>query len=161
MTPNDKQEKQGRMEKAEQLAKEYFREGLNCSESVMRAFLDLHETPLPPEIVGLTTGFGGGIGRTKNICGAVSGAVMAVGVVKGRADPFAKEDRKERAKELTEIYKPFAAMIAELKDSYGTIICGELSDPFADFEAKERKKNCQQIIGRCAALSIKYADGPL
>lgn len=145
-------------EKAEQLAKEYFREGLNCAECVLLAFMDTHETGFPEEVLALATGFGGGIGHTKNMCGAISGAVMALGLVRGRKNPFAKETPKERALELREIYPAFAEMVRQIEEDYGTLICAELSNPHGEFEGKARRKNCQEIIGYCAALSAKCAE---
>lgn len=152
-----KKTKEELMAEADNIARNYFRQGLNCSECVLRTFLDMHDSPLPDEVMALASGFGGGVGRTRNMCGAISGAVMALGVVNGRKNPFEKETPRERAKELTQVYKPFAEMINEVQDTYGTVICRELSAPHGDFECKERKKSCQQIIGHCAALATKYA----
>ena len=63
-----------RAELVEQDAKECFKQGLNCSECVMTAFLNHFDTGLPKEVVKLATGFGGGMGHTKNTCGAITGA---------------------------------------------------------------------------------------
>ena len=62
-----------RAELVEQDAKECFKQGLNCSECVMTAFLNHFDTGLPKEVVKLATGFGGGMGHTKNTCGAITG----------------------------------------------------------------------------------------
>lgn len=145
------------MQQAEEIARGYFKQGLNCSECVFRTFLDTHETGLPDEVIGLSSGFGGGLGRTRNTCGAITGAVLAVGAAKGRKNPLAKETPAERAKELTEVYSPFQQMIHEIEEHYGTLNCKELSAPHGEFEGKARKKNCQEIIGYCAALAAKYA----
>lgn len=141
---------------AEELAKKYFRQGLNCAESVFQAALDLNETSLPKEVVGLASGFGGGMGHTKNTCGAITGAVLAVGLAKGRENPMEKETPAEQAAEKKEVYKPFAEMIREIEEKYGTLICKELSDPHGDFEGKARRKNCMEITGYCAGLAQKY-----
>ncbi len=147
-----------RMQMAGDIAMNYFKQGLNCTECVMRAFMDMHDTGLPEEVICMGTGFGGGIGHTKNICGAITGACMAVGMVKGRRDPFEKEEMKDRVKQLQgEIYPVFGGLVEEIQDKYGTLICRELSDPFGDFNGKERKRNCKQMIGYCASLAEKYA----
>lgn len=148
------------MTEAEAMAKNYFKQGLNCAECVMRTFLDTHDTGFSEEIMALSTGFGGGMGRTRNTCGAITGAVLALGTLKGRKNAFEKETPAERTKDLVTIYEPFADLINEIKDTYGTLICSELSAPHGDFECKSRKKNCQQIIGHCAALAAKYAMPP-
>ena len=64
-------------EKAKYEAQNYFREGLNCSECVFKSYLDLQLTDFPPEVVALSSGFGGGIGMTQNTCGAILGAALA------------------------------------------------------------------------------------
>ena len=147
------------MDKAEALAKDYFRKGLNCAECVVQATMDLGLIDLPPETVAFATGFGGGIGRTRNMCGAVSGAVMAISAVKGRRNPLGKDTLQERVKELYDekgIYSYFAAFVNEMKDEYGTLICSELSEPHGEFEGKARKRNCMQLTGYCTRLAVKY-----
>jgi len=145
--------------KTEEQAKGYFKQGLNCSECVLRAFMDTHETGLPDEVITLATGFGGGMGHTQNNCGAVSGAVMAFGAVKGRRDPFALEDMGARISQLqNDIYPIFGKMVTELKEQEGTLICKELCDPFGDFDSVDRKRNCKRLIAYCAGLAARYAE---
>jgi len=148
------------MEKAEAAAKGYFREGLNCSECVFQSFLDLGLTDLPREVIALSSGFGGGIGMTKNTCGALLGAAMSVAAVKGRKDPKAKESMDERIEELYGeggIYSIFSSLVKEFEEKYGTVSCKEITDVFPDWHSRERKKNCQSIVGYAAALGVKYA----
>ena len=148
-----------RMALAETTAKNYFRTGLNCTECVVQTFMDMHDVDLPKEVMFLCTGFGGGMGSTRNACGAITGTVLALGMVKGRRDPFAKEEMRDRIEELHHgIYPVFHDMITEIKEHYGTIICSELSAGFDDFEGKPRKRNCMQMIGYCAAIVEKYSD---
>ena len=144
-------------EQACQGGKDYFKQGLNCAECVMCSFMELHETDLPKEVIALATGFGAGMGNTKNTCGAINGAVMAVSSVIGRKNPMEKETVPERIQELKKIYEPIGAMVKEIEKKYGTLICKELSNPLGSFEGKERKKNCMEIIGYCSALAMKYA----
>lgn len=149
-----------KLQTAEEVSKGYFRQGLNCTECVLRTYMDLYETGLPDEVLCMASGFGGGIGHTKNMCGAISGAVMALGIVKGRRNPFGpKEEMGERIAQLQqEVYPPFAEMIGEIKEEYGTLICSEMSQPFGEFDSKPRKKNCMSIIAVCARLAVKYAE---
>lgn len=44
--------------------------------------MDIYDVELSEDILCMATGFGGGIGHTKNICGAITGSVMALGTVK-------------------------------------------------------------------------------
>jgi len=147
-----------RMDEAERRGKDYFRQGLNCSECVLRTFMDMHETDLPESIIRLASGFGGGMGHTKNTCGAITGAVLALGLVKGR-DPFASEEVKDRITQLNEeVYPSFAPMIREMEQEFGTLICAELSAPHGDFDGRARKKSCMQMIAHCCRLAEKYAE---
>ena len=154
----EKQEELTLLEQVDKDARNYFKQGLNCSECVMSSFLDHYETDLPREILALATGFGGGMGHTKNTCGAITGAVMALSTAIGRKNPLEKETMKERIKELNGIYDIVGEMVNEIKDEYGTLICSELSDPYGEFEGKTRKKNCMSMIGYCAALAMEYTE---
>lgn len=145
------------IEQAEQNSSNYFRQGLNCTECIMCTFLDIYNKDMPRESMALATGFGSGMGETKNTCGAITGAVMALSSVIGRKDPFAKETVGERIRELKEIYGLVGEMVQEIEEHYGTLICKELSAPLGEFEGKARKKNCMQIIGYCGGLAMKYA----
>lgn len=67
-------------------AKEYFLSGYNCAQSVFMAFCE--ETGLDEETAAkLASSFGGGMGRLREVCGAVSGMFMAAGLIKGYSDP--------------------------------------------------------------------------
>ena len=67
-----------KMALADEISRGYFRQGLNCTECVLKTFMDIYDIDLPEDILCMATGFGGGIGHTKNICGASPGAVMAL-----------------------------------------------------------------------------------
>ena len=69
------------MERAEKAAK-LFLEGYNCAQAVFVAYSDL--TGLTPEYAArLASSFGGGMGRLREVCGAVSGMFMVAGVLYG------------------------------------------------------------------------------
>lgn len=147
-----------KMAVADEVSRGYFRQGLNCAECVLRTFMDMHDINLPDDVIRIASGFGGGMGHTKNTCGAITGAVLALGTVKGR-DPFEKEDIKDRVKQIQgEVYPTFGSMVNEIKEHYGTLNCDELSNPFGDFAGKARKKNCMEMIAYCSALAEKYAN---
>ena len=148
--------KQEYIEKAETVAGEYFKQGLNCAECVFQSCLDMQNVNLPKEVISLASGFGGGMGQTRNTCGAITGAILALSALKGR-NPFEKETPKERIQQIQQVYVPFKEMVQEIEQHYGTLICKELSAPHGDFAGKERKKNCKQVISYCAGLGAKYA----
>ena len=67
-----------------QQAVEYFMEGYGCGQSVAAAFADLSGfTPEQAKMVG--AGFGGGVGRLRMMCGAVSGVVILAGMKDGQS----------------------------------------------------------------------------
>jgi len=66
-------------------ARKNFSKGFNCAECVMEAVFEHADTGLPKESLKMATGFGGGVGLYGDTCGAVTGAVMAVGAVHGRS----------------------------------------------------------------------------
>jgi C_GCAxxG_C_C family probable redox protein len=114
---------------------------------------------MPKEAVKLATAFGGGMGHTKNTCGAITGAVMALSAMVGRENPMEKETMAERVQELQQgIYPVVGAMVREMEEKYGTLICSELSNPHGEWEGKARKKNCMAMITECAGMAAKHAE---
>lgn len=86
---------------AAEAATRFFDQGNNCSEAVLRAFVA--DMGLDESVVQMATGFGGGHGREGDVCGSLSGAIMAVGLYLGRvdgADAEAKECCYEAVREL-------------------------------------------------------------
>ena len=76
-----------------ELAAQHFASGYNCAQAVLLAFCDktgLDETTAAK----LTSGFGGGIGRLREVCGTVSGAALILGMVEGYSDPHDPEAKK-------------------------------------------------------------------
>ena len=101
-------------EKAEKL----FLEGYNCAQSVLCAFEDV--TGIERETAAkLASSFGGGLGRMREVCGAVSGASMVLGLIKGYSDPKDFEAKKAHYARVREFAKRF-------KEQNGSIICREL-----------------------------------
>lgn len=101
-----------------QLAEEYFKQGYNCSQSVFLAFAE--DLGLEKGFaLRLASGFGGGMGRMREVCGAVSGMIMAVSAKHGYDDPKAREQKKE-------VYALMRRMADEFKEETGSIICREL-----------------------------------
>jgi len=89
------------------LAKELFKKGYNCSQSVFAAFSD--ETGLDIETaLKISSSFGAGMGRLREVCGSVSGMFMVVGMKYGYTDLSDKTVKAEHYKliqSLAEIFK--------------------------------------------------------
>lgn len=106
------------METKRELAERYFLEGYNCAQSVFLAFCA--ETGLGAETAALLAGgFGGGMGRLREMCGAVSGAVMALGCMRGYAQPGNDAEKARLYAEVQELVHGFERM-------NGSHVCREL-----------------------------------
>lgn len=128
------------MSKGEQ-AKQLFKSGLNCSQSVAIAFCD--EMNMDSETVKkLVIGFGGGMGRLREVCGAVSGMVFVLSALYGD---------KGRA----EVYSMVQTVAKEYEKANGSIVCRELlgmapkqiDSPVPEERTKEyyKKRPCAEL----------------
>ena len=104
------------MSRAER-AKEYFLQGFACSQAVALAFADLIGVE-EDTIKKLTLPFGGGMGRLRLTCGAVSGMAFVIGAV------FAESENSAENKKKT--YAITQELCAKFKAETGSLICGEL-----------------------------------
>jgi len=65
-----------------------FVSGYHCAESIARAILESHSDRFDPEWIKAASAFQGGIGKCKqDACGALTGGVVALGVLMGRTEP--------------------------------------------------------------------------
>ena len=67
-------------------AKDLFTEGYNCAQAVFGAFSDVTGIDFETSLK-LSSGFGGGMGRLREVCGACTGAFMVAGILFGYDDP--------------------------------------------------------------------------
>lgn len=101
-----------------ELAKKYFENGYNCSQSVLLAFCE--DFGLDKETAMMISApFGGGMGRLREVCGTVSGMNMILGLAKGKYSP--EENNKK-----SQLYKDVQALADKFKKDNGSIICREL-----------------------------------
>ena len=144
------------MNKHEELAIKYFTEGYNCAQAVFAAF---HEEMGIDEKTALkmSSAFGGGMGRLREVCGAVSGMFMVLSNLYGYDDP-----KDAEAKQL--LYSRVQALAEEFKKEHDTIICREL---LASPKAKEVKAApgsghagiCFEYVGTAAKILSEYIKG--
>ncbi|MDF4241018.1 MULTISPECIES: C-GCAxxG-C-C family protein [Prevotellaceae] len=106
------------MEKRVQQAVENFMQGYGCCQSVVAAFADLYglDEKMAKRI---GAGFGGGVGRMRMMCGAVSGIVVLVGLDCGQTEG---DDREGKSA----CYKVVQQLLAQSKEQNGSIICAEI-----------------------------------
>ena len=99
-------------------AVDYFMQGYGCCQSVVAAFADLYglDDTLAKKIAA---GFGGGVGRMRMMCGAVSGIVMLVGLDCGQTEGSDSEGKSA-------CYKVVQDLLAKSKAENGSVICAEI-----------------------------------
>ncbi len=131
-----------------QRAVELFKSGFNCSQSVFAAFAG--EFGMDEETaLKVSAGLGGGVGRAREVCGAVSGAAMLVGFKYGATDG---DDAEAKAR----CYQVVQQIIAEFKENNPSIVCRELlelneganTDPKPEARTQQyyQKRPCVQLV---------------
>lgn len=122
-----------------------FAEGYNCAQSVLAACGENHGLDRETAIK-IGQAFGGGIGRTGNICGAVSGALMCIGLkypVKNGGD----NGGKEKAHALAQKF------IAAFESRHGSIFCRDLLGcELLTAEGRKKAHDAGLFKERCPAL---------
>lgn len=106
------------IDKRVELAVENFMAGYGCCQSVVAAFADLYglDDTLAKKVAA---GFGGGVGRLRMMCGAVSGIVMLVGLDCGQTEGSDREGKSA-------CYKVVQELLAKSKAENGSLICAEI-----------------------------------
>ena len=142
------------MGKYAERAKELFMKGYNCSQAVACAFTEL--TGQDEETMArLSSSFGGGLGRMREVCGAVSGAAMVLGLRKGFSDPKDAAAKKEH-------YQLIRQFAARFKEENGSVICRELLSgvpvtPGGDPEERTpefyKKRPCAELVYLAAEIT--------
>ena len=137
-------------------AAELFLSDCNCSQAVLTAFCDV--TGLKPEFAKkLSSGFGGGMGRLREVCGAVSGMIMVADLLYGYTDPGPDDIHK----------KEYYALVQELCNRFrqetGSIICREIldnppSDPVPSPRTAEyyAQRPCARMVMIAAGILDAY-----
>jgi len=130
-----------------------FKEGYNCSQAVLGAYCD--ELGMNMETaLKLASSFGGGMGRLREVCGAVSSMFMVVGLKYGYIDP---KDRALKQKHYELIQK----LSQRFKEKNGSIICRELlgldihhesPKPEERTESYYKKRPCAEIVKSAAEI---------
>lgn len=95
-----------------------FKCGYNCAQSVFLAFAE-EVGYSKEEALRLSSSFGGGMGRLREVCGACSAMFMIAGILKGYTEPNNDEIKAEHYKLIQDLAQKF-------KSKFGTIICREL-----------------------------------
>ena len=144
------------MSKGEQ-AKELFLQGHNCAQAVLCAYCD--ELSLDPaQAIAMSACFGGGLGRQREVCGAVSGMCMVFSL------KYAPKDPKDHAAKAA-FYAHIQELCKRSKEDNGSIICRELlslpagpSDPNPDPRTAHyyARRPCADKVKSAAEILEKY-----
>ncbi|HPG72392.1 MAG TPA: C-GCAxxG-C-C family protein [Syntrophales bacterium] len=152
-----------KIEAIRQRARKNFSLGYNCTECVTEAVLTLVDTGLPPEVKKVATGFGGGVGLYGDTCGAITGAVIAVGCVHGRStlpeDPDPKQAAKKSAQQLygkPGLYRLFNQIPNQFLAKYGCTCCRDLTSKWHDsWLCRDHALYCREIITDAAGIAAE------
>ena len=135
-----------------------FEEGYNCAQAVAGAFRDEVGMELDA-IVKLASGFGGGFGRLREVCGAVSGMVLVANMLYGYESPTDNESKMNW-------YKDIQSIILKFKNRNGSYVCRELlnlpengeKSPVPEKRTAEyyKKRPCKEIVGEAADILEKF-----
>lgn len=110
------------------------KEGYNCAESILKAFNEDNGLNIP---VSLASPFGSGM-TVGSTCGAITGALMVVGALKGRNTNEEKNDSRTFARDV----------VTKVKEKYGTLECIEL---------KKKGITCDEMIKYTYDLLKEYS----
>ena len=134
-----------------------FKGGYNCSQSVFLAFEDKFN--MEREVaLRLSSSFGGGMGRLREVCGAVSGMFLVAGVLYGYDDPKDYDKKTEHYARIQQLAKEFETL-------NGSIVCRELlglgagkDDPSPEHRTDEyyNTRPCAELVGMAAAIIEQY-----
>lgn len=135
-----------------------FEEGYNCAQAVFGAFSE--ETGMDLETaVKFASAFGGGMGRLREVCGAVSGMFMVLSVLEGYTSPTAKEEKMD-------LYKKVQGLAEKFKEKNGgTYICRELLQNVATTKTHipedrtpeyYKARPCAKFVGDAAEILEEY-----
>ena len=149
------------LEERVERAVDNFMQGYGCCQSVVAAFADLYglDETMAKRIAA---GFGGGVGRMRMMCGAVSGIVILVGLDCGQIEGADRQGKSA-------CYKVVQQLLAESKEENGSLICAELLGlkgpvPMGNYVASERTKEyykerpCAAKVESAARIFARYLD---
>ena len=139
-------------------AKELFLQGYTCAQAVVLAFEDV--TGLDRTVAAkLSSGFGGGMGRMREVCGAVSGMFMVYDLVCGYSEPGDMQSKKRVYADIRELAERFKAQ------SGGSVVCRELlvgvqtttgGDPEQRTPEYYQKRPCPNLVALAADVLDEF-----
>ena len=138
-------------------AAELFLKGYNCAQSVMVAFCDV--TGMEEDFAArMASSFGGGMGRMREVCGAVSGMLMVTSLLYGYETPGDDVSKKE-------LYTIVQELSGKFREEVGSIVCREIlknppSDPAPSPRTEEyyKQRPCARMVYLAAHILDRYIE---
>ena len=134
-----------------------FMKGYNCSQSIVLAFSDMLNID-EATLLKLSSSFGGGMGRLREVCGSVSGMFMVAGLLYGYDGPETGQIKADHYARIQELAHRF-------EEKHGSIECRELlglsvrhDDPTPEARTTEyyKKRPCPEMIGDAAEILEQF-----
>lgn len=146
-----------------ELAEQNFQNGYNCAQAVLLAFSDL--TGLDEKTaLSISSSFGGGMGRLREVCGAVSAIFMVAGLLYGGSSTDSQGEKAAH-------YARIQALATRFREKNGSYLCRELlsgvqttsgSTPEVRTEEYYKKRPCNLLCGSAAEIMEQFiAENPL
>lgn len=142
------------------LARQNFLDGYNCCQSVVLAFCDLFEQGGVDRstLARMASPLGGGMGRLREVCGAVSAMFLTLGLMEGYDDPSVYDGKME-------LYAKVQDLAERFRDENGSIICRELlglgdgadsPQPQMRTDSYYKKRPCSDLCASAARILGDY-----
>lgn len=137
------------------LAAKHFREGYNCAQAVTTAYADLIGLD-EQTLLRASSSFGGGMGRLREVCGAVSGMLLAAGFLYGYDDVKDPTCKREH-------YRLVQALANAFKDRFGSIVCRDILGKQAGADSPEPTPRTEEFYAtrpceRCIRAAVEILD---
>lgn len=138
-------------------AMQSFKDGYNCCQCLILAFEDMLSVDVNTALT-ISSPFGGGMGRLREVCGSVSGMFMVFGFIKGYSDPKDYEGKKELYAHIQELGRRF-------EKENGSIVCRDLlgldvkhqdSTPEKRTDEYYKKRPCAELVGCATEILETY-----
>lgn len=138
-----------------------FKEGFNCSQSVVAAYADLYGFT-PEQALRMSASFGGGIGRMRETCGAACGLFILAGLHHSAIEGADRRTKQEN-------YELVQRLAAEFRRRNGALRCADLlgpaeaqtvsATPAPRTPAYYAKRPCSQLVEEAARIWCEYLEG--
>lgn len=126
----------------------YFKQSYNCGEAIVQAFRKDAGVDIDDNAFRLCSGFGGGMGHARDVCGALVGCIMVISTLVGRNNP--------QEKKLGEIYPYSKEFHDRFVKTFGSSACKDLMH--FEFDTRDHLINCLKLSNKIGKLLAEYLE---